>query len=303
MGNLRTPSPLLTGDEIRIVAPASVVERDYIEKTIVALSNLGYQTTLGKNVFSAFHQFAGTDQERIIDFQEAIDDPKVKAVFCARGGYGSVRIIDKIDFSKLKKIPKWIVGFSDITVFHSHLNSNLKIKTLHSPMPVNFGNPQFADNLSQLNRILQGQKPNIEISGNPLNRNGESKGILVGGNLSILYSLQSTPYALETKNKILFIEDVGEQLYHLDRMLNNFLLSGKLKYLKGLVVGAMTDMQDKKRPFGKTPYEIILDAVKQYGYPVSFGFPAGHIDNNVPFILGHEIALQVQDNRSLIVYN
>jgi muramoyltetrapeptide carboxypeptidase len=182
------------------------------------------------------------------------------------------------------------------------LNTKFKMETLHSPMPVNFESPQFPENLSQINRILKGQKPKIETSHNPLNRKGYNRGRLVGGNLSILYSLQSTPYELETKNKILFIEDVGEQLYHLDRMLNNFLLSGKLSYLKGLIVGGMTDMQDKKRPFGRTPYEIILDIVKQFNYPVLFDFPAGHTDNNVPFILGAEVGLRIGDSDSKIEY-
>jgi len=302
MGNLRTPSPLLPGDEIRIVSPASAVEREYIEKSMKSLIGLGYRATLGNNIFSVFNQFAGTDQERTADFQEAINDPQVKAIFCARGGYGSIRIIDKIDFSKLNKNPKWIVGFSDITVFHTLLNNTFKIETLHSPMPVNFESPQFVENFTQLNRILQGQKPKIVIPGNSLNRKGHKKGTLVGGNLSILYSLQSTPYEIDTKNKILFIEDVGEQLYHLDRMLQNFLLSGKFKDLKGLVIGGMTDMQDKKRPFGKTPYEIILDAVKKYNYPVLFDFPAGHTDNNIPFILGAEVGLMIGDNESVIEY-
>jgi muramoyltetrapeptide carboxypeptidase len=302
MGNLNTPPRLLPGDEIRIVAPASAVERDYIEKSMESLVNLGYRATLGKNAYSVFNQFAGTDKERIADFQNAIDDPKVKAIFGARGGYGSVRIIDKIDFSALKKFSKWIAGFSDITVFHSLLNSKFKMETLHSPMPVNFESPQFTVNLSQLNSILQGQKPKMTVSGNSLNRNGHGKGRLVGGNLSILYSLQSTPYELNTKNKILFIEDVGEQLYHLDRMLNNFLLSDKLKYLKGLIVGGMTDMQDKKRPFGMTPYEIVLDIVQQYDYPVLFDFPAGHTDNNVPFILGAEVEINVQYKKATLDY-
>jgi muramoyltetrapeptide carboxypeptidase len=302
MRNVRTPSSLLPGDEVRIVSPASIVERDYIEKTTKSLENIGYRATYGKNLFSGFNQFAGTDEQRTLDFQDAIDDPAVKAIFCARGGYGSIRIISKINFSNFNKAPKWVAGFSDITVFHSLLNTKFRIQTLHSPMPVNFESPQFEKKLGQLNQLLQGKKPNIEVPGNTLNREGYNKGILAGGNLSILYSLQSTPYELDTKNKILFIEDVGEQLYHLDRMMNNFLLSGKLKKLKGLIVGGMTDMQDKKRPFGKTAYEIVFDAVKQYSYPVLFDFPAGHIDNNIPFLLGGEVCLKVGDNTSIVEY-
>ncbi len=294
------PESLKPGDEIRIVAPASNVEKDYIERTLVSLKDLGYVATLGKNVFSDFNQFAGTDDKRLADFQQAIDDPHVKAIFCARGGYGSIRIINKINFQKFRKSPKWIVGFSDITVFHSIMNCNFRIATVHSQMPVNFDRPQFSENLKKLNNILQGQKPEIDATMNFLNRNGECGGILVGGNLSILYSLQATPFQINTKNKILFIEDVGEQLYHLDRMLNNFKLSGKLKYLKGLIVGGMTDMQDKKRPFGKTAYEIVHDAVKEDDYPVLFDFPAGHLDNNEPFILGAEAELTVNHDYAFL---
>jgi muramoyltetrapeptide carboxypeptidase len=293
MKDFRTPESLKAGDEIRIVAPASIVETDYIEKSSGSLNDLGYVSTVGKSIFSAFNQFAGKDEERLSDFQEAIDNPKVKAIFCARGGYGSVRIIDKVDFRRFIKTPKWIVGFSDITVFHSWINTHYRISTLHSPMPINFDKPQFRDNLIKLNSILKGAKPEFEVKAHELNRHGICKGTLVGGNLSILYSLQATPYEINTKNKILFIEDVGEQFYHLDRMLNNLRLSGKLKYLRGLVVGGMTEMQDKKRPFGKTAYEIIQEAVRGYDYPVLFDFPAGHLDNNIPFILGAETELQV----------
>jgi muramoyltetrapeptide carboxypeptidase len=302
MKSSRIPNRLLPGDEIRIVAPASIVEKDYVDKALDSLTKLGYKATLGKNIFSGFNQFAGSDIERISDFQNAVNDPQVKAIFCARGGYGSIRVISKIDFLRLKRNPKWIVGFSDITVFHSLLNNKFNIATLHSPMPVNFEKPHFHENLAQLNLILKGQKPTIELNSNSLNRIGYCKGKVMGGNLSILCSLQSTPYEIDTKNKILFIEDVGEQLYHLDRMMNNFLLSGKLTHLKGLIVGGMTDMQDKKRPFGKTAYEIIFEAVKYFSYPVLFDFPAGHTDNNVPFILGAEAALIVDHKQSVIKY-
>jgi muramoyltetrapeptide carboxypeptidase len=296
------PPPLSPGDEIRIVAPASVVEKDYINKTFESLKKLGYNVSLGKYVFSEYNQFAGTDWERTTDFQNAVNDPDVKAVFCARGGYGSIRIADKIDYSFLEKNSKWIAGFSDITIFHSLLNCKKNLATLHSPMPVNFDCPRFSENLLQIDQILKEQKPSIKIEANPLNRKGRSKAKFVGGNLSILYSLQSTPLEIDTQNKILFIEDVGEQLYHLDRMMNNFLLSGKLAHLNGLIVGGMTDMVDKKQPFGKTAYEIVYDVVKFFDFPVAFGFPAGHTDSNVPFILGTDIILDVNDDGALVEY-
>lgn len=302
MNTIKQPLSLKKGDSIAIIAPASRVEKDYIEKAVKSLTNLGYIVRLGDNVFSEYHQFAGTDNQRCEDFQSALDNKEVKAIFCARGGYGSVRIVDSLDFSEFRKSPKWIAGFSDITVFHSLLNGKYNIPTIHAPMPVNAKSPFFQENLKQLDAILKGQRPEIKILYHSLNRLGSCKGQLVGGNLSILCSLQATPYEIDTKNKILFIEDVGEHLYRLDRMLNNLRLSGKLKELKGLIVGGMTAMEDKKRPFGKNPYEIVLDAVKDFDYPVAFDYPAGHIDNNVPFVLGEEVTLSVTPENSIISY-
>ncbi len=297
---IKFPPKLKNSDTISIVAPASVVKKEYIEQTVISLTQLGYNVILGKNIFSGFNQFAGTDEQRLYDFQSALNDRNIKAIFCARGGYGSVRIIDLMDFSEFRRFPKWIVGFSDVTVFHSVLNGSYQIATIHSPMPVNYDSPFFSENIQQLNSILRGKMPEITFSYNSLNRIGNCLGRLVGGNLSILYNLQATSYEIETKNNILFIEDVGEQLYHLDRMLNNFRMSGKFQKLKGLIVGGMTAMEDKKRPFGKTANEIIRETVQEYDIPVAFDFPAGHIDNNKPFILGAEIELSVKTNETSI---
>ncbi len=302
MGSIKFPPKLKKGDAIGIVAPASRVEKSYIEQTIKSLTQLGYEVISGENIFSEYNQFAGTDKQRLDDFQTALDNKNIKAIFCARGGYGSIRIADALDFSGFRRFPKWIVGFSDITVFHSLLNGKYQIPSIHAPMPVNFSSPYFQENLLQLDSILKGEMPEVRINGNTLNRMGTCRGKLVGGNLSILYSLQSTSFEIDTKDNILFIEDVGEQLYHLDRMLNNLRLSGKLKGLKGLITGGMTAMEDKKRPFGKSPYEIIGEAVKNYNFPVAFDFPAGHIDNNVPFILGTEIELSVNGDTSYVKY-
>lgn len=298
----RIPDYLKAGDEIRIISPASRVGKKYIEKAVNSLRNLGYKVSFGENLFAGFHQFAGEDSERISDMQSALDDPEVKAIFCARGGYGSVRLIDKLDFTQFGKSPKWIIGFSDITVFHAHLNGNLITASIHSPMPVNFSSPDFLTNLAQLGNLLQGKNQILEFPHHPLNREGRAEGKLVGGNLSILYSLQATPFELDSTNCILFIEDVGEQLYHLDRILNNFRLSGKFSKLKGLVVGAFTEMKDKKRPFGKTVFEIISEYTEGYDYPVLFNFPAGHIENNLPFVLGTQIKLVIKDQGTSIKY-
>ena len=296
------PGFLSPGDEIRIISPASVVEKDYINLATQSIEKLGYKVTWGKHTFASFHQFAGRDKKRIKDAQEALDSGDVKAIFCARGGYGSIRIIDKLDFSGLEENPKWIVGFSDVTVFHAHLNCNLGMPSIHSPMPVNFESPFFSENLSQLNDVLQGKLSEIQFDNDSVNRPGKANGTIVGGNLSIMYSLQATPYEIDTTDKILFIEDVGEQLYHLDRILNNFRLSGKLDKLKGLIVGGLTDMTDKKRPFGKSTTEIVLSAVKDFKYPVAFGFHAGHVQNNIPFMLGVDIELEVGKDGSSIRY-
>lgn len=302
MRSVKMPPWLSANDEIRIVAPASAVEKSYIENAVKAISDLGYKVTLGKHIFEVFNQYAGTDPERLTDFQEALNDPAVKAIFCARGGYGSIRIIDQLDFSYFRKNPKWIVGFSDITVFHSLLNGYFNIASIHSPMPVNFNSPFFAGNLKQLDNILKGRSEDITIPCEMLNKHGVGKGPLRGGNISILQNLQATPFELQSRGAILFIEEVGEQLYHLDRMMQNLVRSGKLSKINGLIVGGMTEMKDKQRPFGKTPNEIILEATEQYNFPVAFNFPAGHMENNIPFLLGSMTELSVNESGVTIKY-
>lgn len=302
MSTRSKPAFLSPGNQIRIISPASTVDKDYIKKATLSIEKLGYKVTWGKHAFASLHQFAGGDRKRINDAQQALNDKDIKAIFCARGGYGSIRIIDRLDFSHFTENPKWIVGFSDVTVFHSHVNCNLGIPSIHSPMPVNYDSPYFNENLNQLNNVLQGNLSEIHFEGKTKNRKGSSEGKLVGGNLSILYSLQSTPYEIDTSDKVLFIEDVGEQLYHLDRMLNNFRLSGKLDTLKGLVVGGLTEMKDKKTSYGKSASEIVFSAVKDFKYPVAFDFPAGHVQNNIPFLLGITIEMKVDNNSATIRY-
>ncbi|MGD2036083.1 MAG: LD-carboxypeptidase, partial [Bacteroidales bacterium] len=272
------------------------------DSAAASLSGLGFKVTFGKHLFSRFHQFAGTDDERAGDFREALNDSNVRAVFCARGGYGSLRIIDKIDFSPFGKDPKWVIGFSDITVFHSLLCQAFHAVTIHAPMPINSESDHFSNNLEQLNDLLLGRKNGIVFPHHPLNRKGLANGRIMGGNLSIIHNLQATPYELDTNDTILFIEEVGEQLYHLDRMMTNLLLSGKLKNLKGLIVGGMTEMKDKRTSFGKTACEIVLEAASSFDYPVAFGFPAGHMESNVPFLLGTQIELKVTDSESSVKY-
>lgn len=299
----KTITSLNTGDEIRIVAPASVVQKPYVKNTVKSLEELGFTVSLGKHVFSVLNQFAGDDEQRLSDFQEALDDSRVKAVFCARGGYGSVRIFSRVDYSAFQSNPKWIVGFSDITLFHVFVNQYMHLPSIHAPMPVNFSSPHFRKNLQKLDSLLRQGYTSIKAPAHPLNINGSCVAEVVGGNLSILYSLQGTPYEFKSDGKILFFEDVGEQLYHLDRILQNFSLSGKLQKIKGLIVGGFTDMKDKKRPFGKSAEEIVHSHVDTLKVPVAFRFPAGHIENNEPFILGAEAKLIVSKEGSLLSYS
>src|ERR1017187_6931867 len=268
-----SPKYLKTGDKIGIVACARKISREEIQSAIDILNSWGLEVVLGKNLFHADNQYSGTDKERAEDLQAMLDDPSIKAFISGRGGYGTIRIIDKIDFTQFKKRPKWIVGYSDITVLHSHIN-NLKIETLQATMPVNF--TKNAEATESLRKALFGEKLNYAIETHPLNRKGNAQGIIVGRNLSLLYALTGSISDIDTKGKILFIEDLDEYLYHIDRMMINLKRSGKLGNLAGLVVGGMTGMKDNAIPFGKTAEEIILDAVKDYNFPVCFNFPAGH---------------------------
>jgi len=289
------PEFLQKGDRIRIVAPAGKVSKEKVLPGIELLQDVGYEILIGKHVFDRHFQYAGTDQQRATDLQEAINDPKTKAIICARGGYGSVRIIEKLDLSMLLKNPKWFVGFSDITVFHAVLNK-LGLASIHGAMPAFFiENRKPSKSFHSLMEVLHSGNCGVELPSNPLNRKGSSSGDLVGGNLSLLYSLQGTSWQLDAKGKILLIEDLSEYLYHLDRIMQNLKLSGQLNGLAGLVVGAFTEMQDNESPFGKSAYEIIQEAVEGYHFPVCFDFPVGHIPKNLSLVLGANYHLEVGD--------
>ena len=294
---MRSPEYLQTADKIGIVACARKISLEEIQPAIDILKDWGLDVVLGKNLFNVDNQYSGTDKERAEDLQTMLDDPSIKAIISARGGYGTMRIIDKIDFKQFKKQPKWIVGYSDITVLHSHIH-NFKIETLQATMPVNFTKNKEAT--ESLRRGLFGEESIYSMEANPLNKKGKAKGIVVGGNLSLLYALTGSPSDIDTNGKILFIEDLDEYLYHIDRMMINLKRAGKLKHLAGLVVGGMTDMKDNATPFGKTAEEIIIDAVKEYNYPVCFNFPAGHIDRNLAIRFGREAQLKVADTVELV---
>lgn len=284
------PEFLKKGDKIGIVACARKISKEELQPAIDIFQNWGLEVVLGKNIFNADNQFSGTDEERAADLQNMLNDTSIKAVISARGGYGTVRIIDKLDFSTFKKHPKWIIGYSDITVLHSHIH-NMGIQTLHATMPINFKVNEEAT--ETLRKALFGEEIHYSFESHALNKNGKAEGILVGGNLSLLYALCGSNSDIDTKRKILFIEDLDEYLYHIDRMMMNLKRSGKLSELAGLIVGGMSDMKDNAIPFGKTAEAIILDAVKEYKYPVCFHFPCGHIDRNLAIILGRKVELEV----------
>ncbi|MDX9883922.1 MAG: LD-carboxypeptidase [Prolixibacteraceae bacterium] len=296
---MNIPPFLKPGDRIRIVSPAGRVVAEKILPGIGLLRDQGFEVLVGEHVFAGHFQYAGTDRQRAADFQLALNDPETKAIICARGGYGSVRILEYLDFTELKKKPKWLVGFSDITVLHSVFNK-LGIAGIHGPMPGFFmQGGHCSESFRKLHDSLTGKVPAYIFDAHPQNRNGETSGILVGGNLSLLYSLNGTRYELDPKGKILFIEDISEYLYHLDRMMTNFRLSGKLEKLAGLVVGSFTKMKDNDKPFGKTVEEIILDAVRDYDFPVCFSFPSGHVNRNMPLLLGANYSLLVASSCKL----
>ena len=255
---------------------------------------------LGKNIFEKDNQFAGTIEQRSADLQSMIDNEDIKAILCARGGYGSVQIIDNIDFSSLQKSPKWIVGFSDVTVLHSHLN-NLGFATLHAAMPINFAtNTDTA--IESLKNVLFGNEKNIECNAHPFNKYGKVEAEIVGGNLSILYSLLGSESDVNTDGKILLIEDLDEYLYHIDRMMMNLKRSGKLDNLKGMIVGGMSDMNDNDIPFGKTADEIILQHTKDYDFPICFGFPTGHLNDNRTIVFGVKSLLEISAKKVRLTY-
>jgi len=295
--NLIVPPYLKPGDCIGIVAPARKISADELTPAIKELESWGLKVKLGKHIYAALHQYAGTDEERAANMQQMLDDKEVKAIISARGGYGSVRIIDKLDFTKFRQKPKWMAGFSDITVFHNHIQTHFGIETLHSTMPFNFGKDPESTGL--LRKALWGELNEYKTETHPLNRKGKSRGILCGGNLSLLYALAGTPSDIDTTDKILFLEDLDEYLYHVDRMMMQLKRSGKLSHLKGLIIASFSEMKDNTIPFGKTVEQIILEAVGEYKYPVCFGFPAGHGVKNFPLYLGRNVELNVGDKTSL----
>lgn len=293
------PSYLKKGDTVLVIATARARSEQQIKPAIEILSSWGLKVETGKQVYKKHNQFAGTDKERAQDLQWALDHKTAKAILIAGGGYGTLRIIDLINFEKFRKNPKWIMGYSDTTVIQSRL-TKLKIASIHGTMAFQFTKNEEAT--LSLRNLLFGEKLEYQIPKSNLNRMGSAEAEVVGGNLSLIYALSGSVDDISTKNKILFIEDLDEQLYHIDRMILQLKRSGKLKDLKGLVVGGMSDMKDNAVPFGKTAEEIIKDAVKEYSYPVCFNFPAGHIEKNMALYFGKKARLSVTKSKIKLEY-
>nr|WP_321487309.1 LD-carboxypeptidase [uncultured Draconibacterium sp.] len=291
------PTPLLPGSTIRIVSPAGKIEEKHVMPAVNWLEKQGYIVKLGKHVFARHFQFAGTDEQRAADVQEALDDPGCDIIICSRGGYGTVRIIERLDFTRFLEKTKWLVGFSDITILHSCLH-NLEVPTIHGVMPRYFfdeeGEPK--EDLNSMMKLVKGEGISYNIDVAEFDRTGTAPGQLVGGNLSIISSLCGTKYDIDTDGKIFFLEDIDEFLYHTDRMVLQLKLSGKLDNLAGLILGDFTDMKDNKSPFGQTVHEIFAEAVKDFDYPVCHGFPAGHDKKNLALAFGRDWELEVAES-------
>jgi len=285
--------PLLKpNDKVAITAPAKRISRTEIDFAVQMLISWGLQVVVGETVDSEYFQFSAPKEKRLEEVQNLMDDPDIKAIFFARGGYGSIQIIDDLDFKFFKKNPKWLIGFSDITVFHSHV-SKLGFQSLHATMPLNF-EKNSRESLETLKQTLFKGKMSYTLkTKHKLNRIGKGKGEVIGGNLSILYSLLGSKSFPDLKGKILFIEDLNEYYYHLDRMMYALKRAGKLKELKGLLVGQFSDMQEAALPFDKNTEEIIIDAVKDYNFPVYFNFPSGHVPDNRALLFGKEMKMEV----------
>ncbi len=292
---IKIPPYLKKGDTIGLVCPAGYMPVEKVQTCLDVLQEWGYRVKIGKTVGGgSATYFSGTDEERLADFQQMLDDDAIKVVLCARGGYGTGRIIDMIDFTKFRKQPKWIVGYSDVTVLHSHIYSHFYISTLHAPMAGAFNDDGFKNEfVRSLKNALEGKKLKYKCDVHEFNRKGEAVGELVGGNLALLAHLVGTDSDIKTRGKILFLEDVGEQLYNIDRMLHQLKRSGKLARLAGLIFGGFTESKDTDRPFGQSVHEILHEIVKEYDFPVCYDFPVSHTDRNYALKIGVGYKLKV----------
>jgi len=287
-----TPPYLQPNDQIRVVSPSGAIDPTFIDGAKKVLASWGLSATEGEFARTEYGRFGGTKEQRIVDMQAALDDAEVKAILCSRGGYGVAQIIDKLDFTKFIAHPKWLIGFSDITILHNAI-SNLGIASIHGIMAKHLTElPENSEQVQGLKNILFGKMPHYEIQKHELNRTGKAEGKLIGGNLSVLVGMIGTPFDLPYEENILFLEEIAEKPYHIDRMLQNLRLSGALSKISGLILGQFSDC-DEDPLMKQTIIEIILEAVKDYNYPVCFNFPAGHVDYNLPLVMGEKVEMTV----------
>jgi muramoyltetrapeptide carboxypeptidase len=294
------PAPLQPGEKIGLAATARAIQPSEISHALAVIQAWGYEPVLAPHLFERNNQFAGTDEQRAEDLQTFLEDEKIKAILCVRGGYGTIRTLAPLLGKKFLQ-PKWLIGFSDVTVLHTYFGQHLNWQSVHGPMAFSFKpNAEVQQAVEALHALLQGHPPMLEAGAHPFNTTGKATAELVGGNLSVLYSTMGTPFEMDTRGKILFLEDLDEYLYHIDRMLMNLKLAGKLTHLKGLVIGGMTDMNDNATPFGKQAEEIIREHTSELNIPIGYNFPCGHMDKNMPLLLGAAYRLKVTTEGSML---
>lgn len=298
--NIIAPPALQIGDLVYLCAPAKAIEESYILAAEKWLNHIGLRSIRSKNLTGRHHYFSGSAHERLADLQEGIDHPDVKAIWCARGGYGSVQLVDNLQWASFIREPKWLVGFSDICVLH-HRIQTLGIQSIHATMPFNIEKNSAAAK-NRLKELLFGEKRSFTIAAHRQNKFGKASGALIGGNLSIIYSMLATPERYDFSGAILFIEDLAEHLYHIDRMLHALRKIGALAQINGLVVGGLTNLEDTDIPFGKSVEELILSHFDYRKIPISFDFPAGHIEDNQALLLGAMVELEVSKDQCLLSY-
>ncbi len=300
------PPYLQKGDTIALLAPAGILrnKKEIISKAITIVESWGLHVKVGENMYKQQDHFAGSDAQRALDFQKALDNPNIKAIWTARGGYGTVRILDKLDYTKFIENPKWIIGYSDITALHNQVH-NLGFETIHGMMAVNFGNNPtvIKETVATFKKAIFGDALVYQIPANRYNKKGTAKGQLVGGNLTLLNSMLGSETSIDTTDKILFIEEVGEYVYHVDRMLQSLKRAGYFKHVKGVIMGDISRIRKNPTPFGKTVQQVVLDNLEGLNIPVAFGMPAGHKNKNVALIFGRNVTLSVSDNGSSVIFD